>query len=245
MDRRFDAWVRQRFARPLAALRLAEGAEPRERGARGAPRGGLPAVAPPGDGEPAAGDLVGQLARGQRLADAGDGAAALPYLQRASVLFPDLSGEESPRWAMARILEQRGDRRAAAAQLDTLAMHGEVPYEALLALARLREAEGDRAGAAEALDRAMWASPYDLALHQRLATLHEETNAPAKAVREWKAVVALGPVDRAEALYRLALAHERAGEKAEARRAVLKALDEAPNYERAQELLLRLSGGGR
>ena len=51
-------------------------------------------------------------------------------------------------------------------------------------------------------------------------------------------------MDRAEALYRLALAHERAGEKAEARRAVLKALDEAPNYERAQELLLRLSGGG-
>jgi tetratricopeptide (TPR) repeat protein len=188
---------------------------------------------------------VAQLARGRELAEAGRGAEAVPYLERAKALFPDLAGPESPRWHLARIYEARGDLRAAAAELDTLTTRGEAPYEALLALARLREALGDRPGAAAALARAIWVSPYDVALHQRLAALYEATGATREAVREWRAVVALDPTDRAEALYRLALAYERAGDVAEARRAVLRALEEAPNYEKAQELLLRLRGGGR
>ncbi len=56
-------------------------------------------------------------------------------------------------------------------------------------------------------------------------------------------MVALNPVDRAEAYYRLALAHRDAGQSAEARRSVLRALEEAPHFERAQELLLALQGG--
>jgi Flp pilus assembly protein TadD len=146
---------------------------------------------------------------------------------------------------MAAILEKQGDVRGAAAQLDSLTAVGEAPYDALLALARLRESSGDARGAAGALELAIWSSPYDPAVHRRLAALHERNGETRKTVREWKAVVALDPVDRAEALYQLALAHERAGERAEARRAVLKALDEAPNFERAQELLLRLQGGGK
>ena len=53
-------------------------------------------------------------------------------------------------------------------------------------------------------------------------------------------VVALNPVDRAEALYQLALAHFEAGDAQAARREVLRALEDAPNFEKAQELLLRL-----
>ena len=235
LDRRFDRYVRQRFATPLGSIRVAR--------ARG-DSAGMPTVVPP-PGEPGADDFVGHLLRGRALADAGRDAEALPHLQRAKVLFPELAGDESPRWPLARILEKRGDLALAAAELDTLTTLGEAPYEALLALARVREALGDRADAAAALERAIWVSPYDVALHQRLAGLHEATGAPAKAVREWRAVVALEPVDRAEALYRLALAYEKAGDVPEARRAVLRALEEAPNYERAQELLLRLRGGAR
>jgi Tfp pilus assembly protein PilF len=47
-------------------------------------------------------------------------------------------------------------------------------------------------------------------------------------------------VDRAEALYQLALAHHEAGDAAAARREVLNALEEAPNFEKAQTLLLTL-----
>ena len=61
-----------------------------------------------------------------------------------------------------------------------------------------------------------------------------------EAVRERKAVVALEPTDRAQAHYQLALAHMNAGQAAEARTQVLRALEVAPNYEDALELLLEI-----
>jgi Tfp pilus assembly protein PilF len=61
-------------------------------------------------------------------------------------------------------------------------------------------------------------------------------------VRERRAIIALDPVDRAAAEYRLARAYLLAGDRAEARRAVLRALERAPNYQEAQELLLELRG---
>ena len=61
-----------------------------------------------------------------------------------------------------------------------------------------------------------------------------------KAVRERAAVVALNPVDRPQALYHLAVAQRDAGDVTAARRTVLRALEDAPHFERAQELLLSL-----
>jgi Flp pilus assembly protein TadD len=53
-------------------------------------------------------------------------------------------------------------------------------------------------------------------------------------------VLALNPTDRVEALYQLAVAFAGAGDVPSARREVLRALDLAPNYEKAQALLLSL-----
>ena len=60
--------------------------------------------------------------------------------------------------------------------------------------------------------------------------------------------LALDPVDRSEALYRLARAQYDARDLAGARKSVLAALEIAPGFERAQALLLeirRSSGGSR
>jgi tetratricopeptide (TPR) repeat protein len=91
----------------------------------------------------------------------------------------------------------------------------------------------------------MYISPYDPAQHVRLASLYARTGNKRGAVRERQAVVALNPVDRAEALYQLALAYYEAGDGQSARREVLRALEDAPNFEKAQELLLRLQRGNR
>ena len=61
-----------------------------------------------------------------------------------------------------------------------------------------------------------------------------------RTVRERAAIVALGPVDKAAALYELALAQHEAGDDAHARTSVLRSLEDAPNYEKAQTLLLTL-----
>jgi tetratricopeptide (TPR) repeat protein len=231
LDRRFESWMRQRFATPLAGISVGRAGDD-----------GLPRLTRP-EGEPAAGDLVAQLMRGRQLFDAGSYAEAVPFLERANRLFPGLSGEESPRWMLARIHDGQGAMARVAAELDTLMRQGEMPYEAYLLLAKAREATGDRRGAIEALEGAIWMSPYDPAIHQRLAALAEQQGAHDLAIRERRAVVALEPVDRAEALYQLALAYEKAGKRSDARSTVLRALEDAPGFEKAQELLLRLRGG--
>jgi Tfp pilus assembly protein PilF len=117
---------------------------------------------------------------------------------------------------------------------------GEAPHESYAMLADLLLELGDTAAAADALEGAMYVNPYEMAQHARLATLYSSLKQHAKAVRERRAVVALRPVDRAEALYQLAVAYREAGDEPNARRSVLRALEEAPHFEKAQQLLLSL-----
>ncbi len=63
---------------------------------------------------------------------------------------------------------------------------------------------------------------------------------PRAVVDARRALLALNPTDQVEALYLLAQALADAGDVSAARREVLRALDLAPNYERAQQLLLSL-----
>ena len=66
----------------------------------------------------------------------------------------------------------------------------------------------------------------------------------AGATLEFRAALAAGPVDRAAAHADLGESYLLAGRRAEARREALKALEIAPTFERAQELLLK-SGESR
>ena len=65
------------------------------------------------------------------------------------------------------------------------------------------------------------------------------------ASQQFRTVVALGPVDLAAARTDLAESYLKAGKRAEAKRETVAALEVAPSYERAQDLLLDLSGDGR
>jgi tetratricopeptide (TPR) repeat protein len=243
-DRRFDAYVKQRFASQLDAV---AGAVPAEsaRGGRGArdSSGTRPVISDDPAG-PSRGPFAEALARGAAALREGREAEAVEQLERAKTLFPGAAGPDSPHLLLATLHERRGDLRKAADELAALTAVDEDQYEANVKLAALLEQLGDSAGAAAALGRAVWVSPYDVALHQRLAAHLARTGDRAGAVRERRAVVALRPTDEAEARYQLALALQQAGEAAEARREVLRALELAPAFERAQQLLLTLRAGG-
>ena len=58
-------------------------------------------------------------------------------------------------------------------------------------------------------------------------------------------MVALGPVDRAQAQYELARAYLAAGDRTNARSAILRALEIAPSFDAALDLLLEIRGGTR
>ena len=92
------------------------------------------------------------------------------------------------------------------------------------------------------LERTIWIDPFHLDLHTRLASSYEGAERWPEAARERRALLALQPADLAEAHYRLALALHRGGDARNARSAVLDALEIAPNFEAALDLLLEIRG---
>ena len=205
-DRKFDAYLRERFATPLAGLD----------------------------------EFRAKIGEGRSLVQRGQLDAAIAPLERAKALFPAYGGEEGPSWYLAQVYEKKGDTRRAAAELRQFVSLNETNYQAHVTLAALLQQLGDPKGAADALEGAMFINPFELPMHQRLAELYRAAGDPKKVVRERRALVALAPVDRAEALYQLAVAYREAGDAGAARKTVLRALEDAPNFEKAQTLLLTI-----
>ena len=236
LDAHFVEWFEARYARQLDAIQPPP------------VRGDLPGQARRADApravEPPPGDFFAQLQKAQSLLEENRPADARPYLERARALVPEYVGPGNPYRALAEIHRSEGRAREAAAQLEALTAINENEYDANVELATLLSSLDDAAGAARALERAIWISPYDPALHHTLADLYTRLSDRKGVVRARTAIVALNPVDRAKALYQLALAHFEAGDVAAARRVVLSALEAAPNFEKAQQLLLRLRAGG-
>jgi tetratricopeptide (TPR) repeat protein len=232
---RFTAWLERRFARQLAAV-----------GAHG-DSSGLPttrvSVADRARRNP--GDFGAQLAMGRQLLRDRRPDDAVAYLERARALFPEYAEEDGPYRLLAGLARERGDLRRAEAELGAMTAVNERAYAALLDLAEVRLALRDSAGAAEALDRAAYVDPTEIALHQRLADLAEALGRAPLLVRERRAIVALDPPDPADAYYRLARAELAAGDREAARRSVLRALELAPTFDAALELLLDIRGERR
>jgi tetratricopeptide (TPR) repeat protein len=178
------------------------------------------------------------------LVEANRPADAEPVLKDALKLFPTYAEVDGPLLYLARIYRQRKELDKAADALQQLGNLNESAYEVHLLESDVRTEMGDLGGAAKALERAILVNPYEMQLHQKLAALYTTLARHEDAVRERRAVVALNPVDKADAQYRLARALLDAGHRDEARREVLKALEVAPNYEQAQNLLLELRGAG-
>jgi tetratricopeptide (TPR) repeat protein len=187
-----------------------------------------------------AGDFEAQLTAGATLFHAGKRAESVPYFERAQALFPEFAGRESPHFYLAAIYKDQGKPADAVRELQQLTAISDSHYRGQLELARLLEEQGDLKGAAASLDRALYISPFEAAVHEKMATLSSRLGDRAGVVRARRALVALDPVDKPEALYQLALALVEAGDNAGARREVLRALEIAPRFQRAQELLLRL-----
>lgn len=184
------------------------------------------------------------LGMGTLLANAGSEVEALPFLERALELMPEYGGPDAAHLPLARIHRSRGDTTRAVRLLSEYSSLNATNEQAFAALSELREAEGDLPGATAALERNLWVYPYDPALFRSLATMAEEAGDRDQVVAARRALVALGPVDRSQALYDLAVAQRDAGLTAAARSTVLQALELAPGYEAALELLLELRGGG-
>ena len=145
---------------------------------------------------------------------------------------------------MAQIYKDRGDNENASEALSLLVSINESHYDAHLELAELRRQLNDKKGAAEILERAVYIYPYDVSTHRHLAELYQGLEDHGKLIRERKALVAVEVADRAQVLYELALAYYQVGDAARARLEILKALEIAPGFDDALDLLLKLQTEG-
>lgn len=183
------------------------------------------------------------LAVGLNYKNGGDADKAIEHLRRASELFPYYAGDGNPYTLLAEIYEARGQKAEAAAALETFVRYNETNVGALAKLGRLRLGLGDRKGALDALKQSFYIQPFDPALHKLAGGIYLELGNLQEAIREFRVEIALSPPDLAEAHYDLARSLEAAGDRVEARRSVIRSLEIAPGFDKAQELLLKLRAG--
>lgn len=165
-------------------------------------------------------------------------------LLRGRDLFPEFVGPGNAYTLLADIYRVQERPEEAIETLQALLQHNETAWDEHVALADLLAEAGRSEEEAGILERTLYISPFDADVHRRLAEFASADGRFDVAVRERAALIALDPPDRAHALYELALAQQGAGRREQARRTVLRALEVAPGYDPAQELLLDLVGKG-
>jgi tetratricopeptide (TPR) repeat protein len=95
--------------------------------------------------------------------------------------------------------------------------------------------------AMEVLHDVKWADPFMEELHVKLGDLSLEMGEAQQALDEYLILLALDPVDKADANLKIAQAYNALGDEEKTMEYLLTALDIAPQYRPAQALLLELS----
>jgi cellulose synthase operon protein C len=229
----FDALVESRFGPMRRALKAPDAAEFLK-----APVEALEALAAKNPGSYPVHAMLGR-----RLREAGRTDDALKAFERAAELLPLATGEDSPNMQIAEIALEKKDFTRAIAALQAVVNSDFDNVEAARRLgAVMRDANvTDPARVRPVYERIVAIDPFDSGAHSTLGRLALSTGDATTAIREFRAVIALKPVDQAEAHTDLAEAYLRGGQRIEARRQTLAALEIAPSYERAQDLLLKLA----
>jgi tetratricopeptide (TPR) repeat protein len=181
-----------------------------------------------------------QLQAGQALMFKKDFPAAQAVLERAVGLVPQTMGDASARALLANVLEKKGDRERAMQELDTLLADSSTALEAARQLVTLATAADDDTRQRTAVDRIVALDPFDAGAHATLGRLALAQQDATVALRELQVALKLGSPDQAAVHTDMAEAYMLKGQTAQVREHVIAALEIAPRFERAQELLLKV-----
>ncbi len=164
---------------------------------------------------------------------------AKEHLQHAHELLPTYAGYPSPPLVLSQIYQQEGNQEARLEQLKILLENQQHDYGSAMILAETAIAEGNTDEASYYLDRALQIDPYRIDVHRLKADFADLIGDPALAVTEYEVLAKLDVTDPVEARTNLAEAYLENGQRDEARRNILTALEIAPSYQRAQQILLQ------
>jgi tetratricopeptide (TPR) repeat protein len=180
------------------------------------------------------------LSSGDEAMEMGNLDAAIDIFKKAIAMYPEYTDAHNAYESLADAYMKKGDKKSATETLKQLMTYSETSFKGTVMLAGLLMESGDTVGASRALEAAMYIRPMDMEGHQKLGELLMNQKQYPGAAREYETLLALNVPDRAGAFYKLAEANFGQGNRQDARRNVMKALEIAPSYEPAQELLLKL-----
>jgi tetratricopeptide (TPR) repeat protein len=230
----FDAHIAERYAPLRAALKT-----PKVQGEVG-----------PDDvkklAEQNPGSFPVQMLLGETLYKTGDKAGAIAAYERAAKLVPAANGDDNPNKRIAQIAIEQKDTARAIEALEAVIRVDHDDVESARTLASLLAPMGDAAKTEDAYRRLVAVDPFDVQAETAYGRLTLKRKDTGDAIVAFRTALAANPPDRAAAHLDLAQAYVAAGRPQDAKKEALAALEIAPAYEPAQDLLLKIvdAGGG-
>jgi cellulose synthase operon protein C len=164
---------------------------------------------------------------------------AISLFNTAKSVFPLYVDSDSPYKQLSEIYKQQGRLNDAITELQALTERHDSDFESMKQLAQWLSEAQRQEEARLVLQKAMYVHPFDLETHEMLAEVSFKERDLALALREYQALLALDPSDKATAHFNVARVLLQMGKKPEAKKEALAALEIAPGFEPAQELLLK------
>ncbi|MBC54671.1 MAG: hypothetical protein CMQ34_12640 [Gammaproteobacteria bacterium] len=164
---------------------------------------------------------------------------AISHLRTAHELLPDYTGYPSPSLVLAQVYEAMGNEAAKREQLAIMLENQQHDFAAPVELAEHALQVGDLDQADYYVDRALAVNPYRPEIHRLGAELASRQGDTGRTVQAYEVLLTLDQSDPVAARTDLARAYLENSQRDEARMTVLRALETAPTYERAQQILLQ------
>jgi tetratricopeptide (TPR) repeat protein len=160
--------------------------------------------------------------------------------QRARDLFPEYNANDGPLAALHQLYEATGDKEAQRKVIETMLSLDTANLAGWKRLADLCESIGDWEGVARAAQAAAAVDPFDLGMARQLFNAARQIEDHALALDAATRLAHIDPVDATA--HRLAAVQSlmELGRRDEARRAVVRLLEDKPSFWKAQEVLLDL-----
>jgi tetratricopeptide (TPR) repeat protein len=177
------------------------------------------------------------------LLEAGKRDEAIPHLQKSISLYPGQTGMDSAYAGLASIYRAEKQPDKERDILNQWVKHDDEASEALLRLMELDSTAKDYKGALRHGTAYLEINPLQPSAYRILGEAQEATGSRTNALRSYSTVLKLDPPDKPEIHFRMGRLLKEDNTDA-AHRHVLLALEEAPRFRAAHELLLQLADSG-
>ncbi|MAM69833.1 MAG: hypothetical protein CMP91_01640 [Gammaproteobacteria bacterium] len=172
---------------------------------------------------------------------AGNWEETIAAADRAIFTYPDYVEQDSPYIAKARAYAQLEQDDL---KFETLETYWQLGGYSASSLKELADSYIERERFNEAIEVFMdihYVDPFDEETHGKLGDIYMDKALHEEALQEYLVGLALEPLDQARANYRVASAYHALNDTEQSMNYLLTALDIAPQYRPAQQLLLEIS----